>query len=279
MNDDMNQMDPAEAMNEIQNPVEDNLDNLADAVEGQPEGEVVDNFTSIDPASLPDDLQTIYKSMQADYTRSKQSLKETPTNDEVAALRQQADYFNKIMNDPSFRNQVFAAADAGMPQQQQANAAPQTYYGADISELEDDSIRQVKEIAMQAISEKVLPDLQVALGEFQELRKEMALQDWKAVTSRYEGADTQLTAVSQFLADNPNFLRGEPTQVKLEKALQVVSGAKPKAPARQGNAATAADKRKAQVQRPGVPSGNARPAGKRSLAEMLREAQKDLGMS
>ena len=279
MSDDMIQTDPDEGMIETQDPAEDNLGNLADAIEGQPEGEETDSFTNIDPASLPEDVQPLYKSMQADYTRSKQALKEAPSAEEVTALRQQADYFNKIMNDPTFRKQVFAGADAGNPQGAQAPSAPASYYGADISELEDDSIRQVKEIAMQAVTEQVLPGFQAALGDFQELRKEMALQDWKAVTARYSDADAHLTAVSDFLASNPNFLRGQPTQVRLEKALHVVSDVQPKAPARQGNRATAADKRKAQVQRPGVPSGNARPAGKKSLAEMLREAQKDLGIT
>lgn len=35
-----------------------------------------DSFTHIDPASLPGDLQDIYKSMQGDYTRSKQRIAE-----------------------------------------------------------------------------------------------------------------------------------------------------------------------------------------------------------
>jgi hypothetical protein len=276
----MIQTDPTEGVAETQDPTEDNLDNLADAIEGQPEGEETGSFTNIDPASLPEDVQPLYKSMQADYTRSKQAMKDAPSADEVTALRQQAEYFNKIMNDPSFRKQVFAAADAGNPQgSAPAQGGPVSYYGADISELEDDSIRQVKEIAMQAINEQVLPGFQAALGDFQDLRKEMALQDWKAISSRYDGADAHLTAVSDFLTANPNFLRGQPTQVRLEKALSVVSDVQPKASARQGRNATAADKRKAQVQRPGVPSGNARPAGKKSLAEMLREAQKDLGIT
>jgi hypothetical protein len=57
--------------------------------DNQPEAE---SFTGFDPNVLPEDLQTVYKSMQADYTRKTQ---------EIAEIRRQMESFSESGVDPS----------------------------------------------------------------------------------------------------------------------------------------------------------------------------------
>ena len=58
-------------------------------VDNSPE---VESFTKFDPSTLPEDLQSVYKSMQADYTRKTQ---------EVADIRRQMSAFSESGVDPS----------------------------------------------------------------------------------------------------------------------------------------------------------------------------------
>lgn len=67
--------------------VEENFDH--DIVEDNQETE---SFTGFDPSTLPEDLQVVYKSMQADYTRKTQ---------EVAEIRRQAEAFSEVGVDPN----------------------------------------------------------------------------------------------------------------------------------------------------------------------------------
>ena len=64
----------------------------ADAVEESGEQSEGDSFTGFDPNVLPEDMQKVYKSMQADYTRKTQ---------EVAEMRRQYEAFSEAGVDPN----------------------------------------------------------------------------------------------------------------------------------------------------------------------------------
>ena len=273
-------MDP-EAIEETQDPIEDNLDN-PEIEEGQPAG-AEDSFYTGNPEELPDELKPAYRSMQADYTRKMQSMSAGVDDGELATLKQQAGFYQKFMTDPTFRQQLTAAADVSNPAGQQASATSlaSNYGDTDklIANYEPDSVRDIKAIAAMAMDELIMPQLQAAMSELKEVRRDTAMKDWQAVTARYDGAEAHADAVAQFLGENPNFLRGQPATVRFEKALQMVSDLKPKAPAKQPQQRISPDKRRAAAMGNGVPAGNARPSTeKQTLADLFREARKDLGM-
>jgi hypothetical protein len=85
-------------------------------VEDQPAGDV-ESFTGFNPNDLPEDLQSVYRSMQGDYTRKTQEIAELRRNyeqydafsesgvDPNYAL-QAADFYRKLDTDPQFAKQV-----------------------------------------------------------------------------------------------------------------------------------------------------------------------------
>lgn len=74
----------------------------ADAASGTPQGQsgqanpseqsasTEENFSSVDPKTLPPELQAVHKSMQADYTKKTQA---------IAELRKKAESFDKLQQD------------------------------------------------------------------------------------------------------------------------------------------------------------------------------------
>lgn len=56
---------------------------------------VEEQFSSIDPKSLPPELQAVYKSMQADYTKKLQP---------IADIRKKAEGYDKIVSRPDFKD-------------------------------------------------------------------------------------------------------------------------------------------------------------------------------
>lgn len=78
---------------------------------GTPEGGEAQGFTSVDPSSLPEQLQPIYKQMQADYTRKTQEIAETRKAAE--AYQRFRPHLDRIFSDPKLTNMVFGFSDQG----------------------------------------------------------------------------------------------------------------------------------------------------------------------
>lgn len=66
-----------------------------------------ESFSSIDPNTLPPELQTVYKNLQADYTKKTMS---------IADLRKKADGYDKLASRPDFKDYM-----SGMNRQQKAD--------------------------------------------------------------------------------------------------------------------------------------------------------------
>ena len=116
----MSDVDMSGAIEALQSELPDSADaptNLDESfVEDQPAGDV-ESFTGFNPSDLPEDLQSVYRSMQGDYTRKTQEIAELRRNyeqydafsesgvDPNYAL-QAADFYNRLDSDPDFARQV-----------------------------------------------------------------------------------------------------------------------------------------------------------------------------
>lgn len=90
--------------------IEQSVDASEDHLEVNPVVEPEESFTGFDPNALPPELQGVYKSMQADYTRKTQELAET--RNAMAAFSERgvdpmdaletAEFYNRLNNDPGY---------------------------------------------------------------------------------------------------------------------------------------------------------------------------------
>lgn len=94
-------------------PVEANKQEESAPGSEQEQPEQPDSFTGLDPNSIPEELQPWYRSMQADYTRSKQSIAEERRAYEaleqfggVEAAQEAVNFVSSLATDPQYALQV-----------------------------------------------------------------------------------------------------------------------------------------------------------------------------
>ncbi len=111
-----------------------------------------DGFTRIDPKTLPPELQSIYKSMQADYTRKTQ---------EVADLRKSHDGMRQILSDPDVQRLIYAKAyGLEMPKQEQQSAEAKKQE-PDVSTMTDE---ELFDKAVRAVAKEELETYKAEMG-------------------------------------------------------------------------------------------------------------------
>lgn len=83
----------------------------------------VESFTGFDPNSLPEDLQAVYKSMQADYTRKTQDLASLRQYESLAEMGvnpndavQMVSFFQDMQNDPQLAVEYLSSLQSQMEQ-------------------------------------------------------------------------------------------------------------------------------------------------------------------
>ena len=93
--------------------IEQSMDAGNDTVEVNPVVEPEESCTGFDPNALPSELQTVYKSMQADYTRKTQELADARKTysafsergvDPMDAL-ETAEFYDRLNSDPAYAKQ------------------------------------------------------------------------------------------------------------------------------------------------------------------------------
>lgn len=98
-----------------------------------------DSFTNVDPATLPPQLQDLYRSMQADYTRKTQEIAPyRKLGMEPDALGNLVTWFNQVQNDPNAQLELYNALSDHLAQNGylSANTEPnepvnnETFFGA-----------------------------------------------------------------------------------------------------------------------------------------------------
>lgn len=178
----MSDVDMSGAIEALQSELPDSSDaptNLDEGfVEDQPAGDV-ESFTGFNPSDLPEDLQSVYRSMQGDYTRKTQEIAELRRNyegydvfsesgvDPNYAL-QAADFYRKLDTDPQFAQQVVDNIQRNLGnvgvEQQSIGDAP---YNDSVNSEGYDSLP---------------PVLQQELAEMREFRNDMLFQQEQAET-------------------------------------------------------------------------------------------------
>jgi hypothetical protein len=178
----MSDVDMSGAIEALQSELPDSADaptNLDEGfVEDQPAVDV-ESFTGFNPSDLPEDLQSVYRSMQGDYTRKTQEIAELRRTyegydafseagvDPNYAL-QAADFYRKLDTDPQFAQQVVDNIQRNLGtvgvEQQSIGDAP---YNDSVNSEGYDSLP---------------PVLQQELAEMREFRSDMMFQQEQAET-------------------------------------------------------------------------------------------------
>lgn len=145
---------------------------------------VEESFTGLDPSVLPEDLQALYKNMQADYTRKTQEIAEARKTfqqfdeygiDPNYAL-EAVGFLQRLDNDPAFAAEV---ASHLAPQQEQPMIAQQPM--ADATPSNGDGY------------ENLPPALQEELNQMRQFRQEMlATQEQSQMMSELEAEEAQI---------------------------------------------------------------------------------------
>ena len=177
----MSDVDMSGAIEALQSELPDNTDaptNLDEGIVGDQPTDDVESFTGFNPSDLPEDLQSVYRSMQGDYTRKTQEIAELRrTYEQYDAFSesgvdpnyalQAADFYRKLDTDPQFAQQVVDniqrnLGNVGVEQQ----SIGDTPYNGDNGEGYD----------------SLPPVLQQELAEMREFRSDMLFQQEQAET-------------------------------------------------------------------------------------------------
>ena len=242
-----------------------------------------DAFTGIDPNSLPPDLQTLYKSMQADYTKKTQEVASKSKAAEMSAEKAKA--LDRAFTDPAFRAALFGNQQAQEAQgQQQGNGfqvQPDELDSINPADhLKEDLIPAVQAAAWKAVQKRLFPVLDQYKGIVDHLYRENIKMQWNLLEQKYPGATPHLEAVSAFIQRNPN--------VSLEQALRAVapdnlfikvqnqsrSNPQQDLSKTQGNGRTNGQSKNVMMNRSQVAGNNARPSSEKvDLVTLIREAR------
>jgi len=149
-----------------------------------------ESFTGFDPTVLPEDMQAVYKSMQADYTRKTQ---------EVAEIRRSYEAFTEAGVDPNtalqavgFLNELNSNPEYAMQLAQEI----QENYGAPQTE------QTVVEDTSNSNYEGIPPELMAELSEMRAFRDEITQnQQQQQVMEELEGVEKGIRATNPHYTD------------------------------------------------------------------------------
>jgi len=159
-------------------------------VEDNPDSE---SFTGFDPSTLPEDMQAVYRSMQADYTRKTQ---------EIAEQRRQYEAFSQNGIDP---NEALEAVSL----LQRMNTDPEFAFGLSqeiqsrLQELGYANDPIVEDTPIDNSYEGLPPEVAKELQEMRQFREEMLLQqEQQQVLQEIEAAEQTIRTMNPDYSDN-----------------------------------------------------------------------------
>lgn len=188
---------------------------MSDATMVEDNQHEAESFTGFDPTILPEDMQQVYKSMQADYTRKTQEVAELRRQyesfseagvDPDAAL-QAVGFLQRLDSDPDFALQVadMIRQNAGTPDVAQSNAlaTPEidnnSYEGLPPTlarELEEMRMFREEMLQMQAQQES-LAELEAMEQTIRTANPDYSDDDMEAIYSLAYSTDGDLMAAQQ----------------------------------------------------------------------------------
>jgi hypothetical protein len=154
---------------------------------------VEESFTGFDPASLPEDLQQVYRSMQADYTRKTQEVAELRRyNDSLSELGVNpdeavniVDFFRQLENDPQIANEFVSRVQSYWEQPNNTDS-----FGEDYAPVEQSY-------------EGLPPALAHELEEMRQFRHEMMMQQQQAeIMGELEMEEQQIRMANPHYTDD-----------------------------------------------------------------------------
>lgn len=181
------------------------------AVEDNPD---VGSFTNFDPTVLPEDMQAVYKSMQADYTRKTQEIAELRRDFEAFSeagvdtntALQAIGFLQALDSDPEFAMQVAAQIqqNVGTPNVQErvevdTQSVNNGYEGLPPEVMQEiQSMRQFREeMAYQQQQQAILMDLEAAENTIRTSNPDYTDSDMEAIYSLAYSTDGDLMAAQQ----------------------------------------------------------------------------------
>ena len=153
---------------------------------------VEESFTGFDPTSLPEDLQSVYRSMQADYTRKTQEVAELRrVNESFSELGVDpneavniVDFFRRLENDPQIANEFVSRVQSYWEQPSDTNAP------------------QFGDTPVDESYENLPPALAQELQSMREFRDEMMFQQEQSqIMSELESVENQIRLANPQYSD------------------------------------------------------------------------------
>lgn len=153
---------------------------------------IEESFTGFDPNTLPEDLQQVYRSMQADYTRKTQEIAElrrvNSSFSELGVDPNEAvnivDFFKRLENDPQVATEFVSRVQSYW---EQPNDANQPYAG---------------ETPDNTSYENLPPDLAQELQAMREFREEMMLQQQQSeIMAELESVENEIRVANPHYSD------------------------------------------------------------------------------
>ena len=154
--------------------------------------ETPESFTGFDPGTLPDDLQAVYKSMQADYTRKTQELSEirggytafSESGVDPSEALNVVNLWQQMQTDPEVGAQVIAALQERFQENGQTQSEPST---------------TTSNTNYEGLSPEIAGELS-AMRDFRE--QYVAEQDQARLVSELEGEEQQIRVANPQYSDD-----------------------------------------------------------------------------
>lgn len=184
-------------------PDEDGFD-TAPAAEAAPDEAIEsdnpaeESFTGFDPTVLPDDMQQVYKSMQADYTRKTQEIAEIRRQYEAFSESgvdpneavQAAHLLSRLDSDPEFAREFTSVVNARLEEMGLGGTTPQQMM---TPSTENDDVS----------NSALPPELAQEIQEMRQFRQQMMeQQEQAAVREQLEAAESTIRATNPDYSDD-----------------------------------------------------------------------------
>lgn len=200
---------------------------------------VEESFTGFDPSTLPDDLQNVYRSMQADYTRKTQEVAElrrvNQSFSELGVDPNEAvnivDFFKRLENDPQVANEFVSRVQSYWEQPSNANTpqmgdtpVDEGYENLPPSLAQElQAMREFREeMLFQQEQSQIMSELETVENEIRLANPQYSDQDIEAIYSLAYSTDGDLQAAAEQYHGIQQRLLGNYLQSK-----QVPQGATP----------------------------------------------------
>jgi hypothetical protein len=135
-----------------------------------------ESFSSIDPNTLPPELQAVYKSMQSDYTKKLQP---------IADMRKKADAFDKVSSRSDFRDWWSGATKEQKADFKEQKAEAEKTLGQKISDEEFTKGFQSKDDFLSLIEKVVTDRSEKSQKKIEQLEQKLSVKDAESYVDQF----------------------------------------------------------------------------------------------